>query len=91
MKIYLFLITFLCATAYAQTDRVYLTNGALTAASDTNTVYSGTIPPWYKNLEKYWYYRYRLINDFMLIGVGAGKSIPAQKRKITQSQKITTP
>jgi len=34
----------------------------------------------YQNLEKYWFYRYRLVNDFMLIGDGPGMSIPAQSR-----------
>jgi len=34
----------------------------------------------YQNLEKYWFYRYRLVNDFMLIGDGPGMSIPAQAR-----------
>lgn len=39
-----------------------------------------SIPDWYKNLEKYWFYRYRLVNDFMLISDEAGGTIPAQKR-----------
>ncbi len=44
------------------------------------------IPDWYENMEKYWYYRYRLVNDFMLIeedgdqDSGPGMSIPASRR-----------
>jgi hypothetical protein len=34
----------------------------------------------YINLEKYWFYRYRLVNDFMKIGENCGESIPAQDR-----------
>ncbi|MBX7227793.1 MAG: T9SS type A sorting domain-containing protein [Chitinophagales bacterium] len=36
--------------------------------------------PSYRNLEKYWFYRYRLVNDFMLIGDDPGMSIPAASR-----------
>ncbi len=32
----------------------------------------------YFNLEKYWWYRYRLVNDFMKVGAECGESIPAQ-------------
>lgn len=32
------------------------------------------------NLQKYWHYRYRLLNYFMVVGEGAGKSIPADIR-----------
>src|SRR4051812_14645357 len=44
-----------------------------------------TVPPHdpngiIKNLDKYWWYRYRLVNDFMKIGPGCGESIPAQRR-----------
>ncbi len=35
---------------------------------------------WYHNMEKYWWYRYRLVNDFMIIGDQCGMSVPAQKR-----------
>jgi len=38
----------------------------------------------YHNLEKYWWYRYRLVNDFMYIDESGndsvGSNIPAQKR-----------
>lgn len=40
------------------------------------------VPSYYNNLEKYWYYRYRLVNDFMKIGDNAGESIPAIARQI---------
>lgn len=33
----------------------------------------------YRNLEKYWWYRYRLVNDFMKIGTGCGESIPMER------------
>ncbi|MBI3510555.1 MAG: T9SS type A sorting domain-containing protein [Bacteroidetes bacterium] len=29
------------------------------------------------NLDKYWHYRYRLVNDFMVVGDGPGMSLPA--------------
>lgn len=35
---------------------------------------------WYRNYEKYWWYRYRLVNDFMKIGPNPGESIPAYLR-----------
>jgi len=34
------------------------------------------------NLKKYWYYRYRLQNDFLRVGIGPGESIPAESRKL---------
>jgi len=80
-----FLIALLLTYAYAmaQTPVTYLpkpdpSTRLLTSAYPP----SSTIPQWYKNLEKYWYYRYRLVNDFMLIGPGEGMSIPAQKRNL---------
>ncbi|HRO42991.1 MAG TPA: hypothetical protein PL009_09160 [Flavipsychrobacter sp.] len=39
---------------------------------------------WYQNLEKYWWYRYRLVNDFMKIGSNPGESIPAGHRIKTE-------
>ncbi|MBS1644911.1 MAG: hypothetical protein JST36_07735 [Bacteroidetes bacterium] len=36
-------------------------------------------PSMYRNLEKYWWYRYRLVNDFMKIGTACGESIPMEK------------
>lgn len=35
---------------------------------------------WYTNMEKYWYYRYRLVNDFLIVGTDCGNSIPASDR-----------
>ncbi len=32
------------------------------------------------NLQKYWWYRYRLVNDFMKIGPDFGESIPIEQR-----------
>jgi len=37
------------------------------AGSSTYTA-SSSLPNWYLNLEKFWFYRYMLTNDFMLIG-----------------------
>ena len=37
-----------------------------------------------ENLRKYWYYRYRLINDFVKIGSNRGESIPARIRTGTK-------
>lgn len=34
------------------------------------------------NLKKYWHYRYRLVNYFMVIGDGPGKSLPAGVRNL---------
>ena len=34
----------------------------------------------FRNTEKYWWYRYRLVNDFMKIGDQCGESIPATTR-----------
>jgi hypothetical protein len=33
------------------------------------------------NLQKYWYYRWRLVNDFVKVGEGVGHSIPIQSRQ----------
>lgn len=33
------------------------------------------------NLQKYWYYRWRLANDFLKVGEGVGHSIPIQSRQ----------
>ncbi len=35
-------------------------------------------PSMYRNLEKYWWFRYRLVNDFMKIGTECGESIPME-------------
>jgi hypothetical protein len=51
----------------------------------TGTVVSGQVSSSYRNLEKYWWYRYRLVNDFMVVGEGCGESIPARKRSISTS------
>ena len=40
---------------------------------------------WYLNMEKYWWYRYRLINDFMIVGSNMGESIPANERQLAIS------
>lgn len=37
------------------------------------------------NLAKYWYYRWRLRNDFMIMGEGQGKSIVAEQRNPERS------
>lgn len=43
---------------------------------------------WYRNLEKYWWYRYRLVNDFMKVGPDCGESIPADYRRIGSEGKL---
>lgn len=43
---------------------------------------------WYRNLEKYWWYRYRLVNDFMKVGPNCGESIPADYRKLGINTKL---
>jgi len=47
-----------------------------------NSNYTGStaLPDWYKNLEKYWYYRYRLVEDFTYIGPNPGESLIAERR-----------
>ena len=37
------------------------------------------------NQQKYWYYRSRLTNDFLKIGMGPGESIPFNERAVTQT------
>jgi len=34
----------------------------------------------FENIKKYWHYRYRLVNNFMVVGEGRGKSLPATIR-----------
>lgn len=34
------------------------------------------------NLDKYWHYRYRLVNYFMVVGDGQGESLPADVRNL---------
>ncbi len=41
----------------------------------------------YRNLEKYWWYRYRLVNDFMKIGTACGESIPMEHWKFRDNGK----
>ena len=36
------------------------------------------VPNYYGNLQKYWWYRYTLVNDYMKIGEACGESIPAE-------------
>ncbi|MBS1616323.1 MAG: hypothetical protein JST06_09435 [Bacteroidetes bacterium] len=58
-----------------------------TATAQTPASYT----PWYaqngqsmyRNLEKYWWYRYRLVNDFMKTGTGCGESIPMERWEFT--------
>jgi len=35
-----------------------------------------------QNLKKYWYYRQRLVNDFVLVGDCQGCSLPASERAL---------
>jgi len=43
-------------------------------------IYAQDIIHEYQNLQKYWYYRFRLKNDFMLVGDCQGCSMPANTR-----------
>lgn len=64
------------------TPIMYFPNTGL-MATPTEVYYKPGMPaPWYNNLQKYWYYRYRLVNDFLFISETneAGSSIPAIKR-----------
>jgi len=79
MMKYIYVLIFLSLTqkCLGQTTSTYYT------PTDSSTYISSTsIPQWYVNLEKYWFYRYRLVEDFMLIGDGPGMSIPAQSRAL---------
>ncbi len=40
------------------------------------------------NLEKYWHYRYRLVNYYMVVGEGSGMSLPADIRNTNNSEEI---
>jgi hypothetical protein len=40
------------------------------------------------NLQKYWYYRWRLRNNFLVVGDGQGCSLPAQQRYYMNSPKL---
>lgn len=40
------------------------------------------------NLQKYWHYRYRLVNYFMVVGDGPGMSLPADIRNINGSDQL---
>jgi len=47
----------------------------LTVFNSIAQIPSTYLPDYYKNLEKYWYYRYRLVNDFLKIGGSCGESL----------------
>jgi hypothetical protein len=66
-----FIVIFYLSNAWGQ-DVAYYSNGG--------TYTTGAIDQWYLNLEKYWYYRYRLVNDFMKMGYGMGDNMIAYQR-----------
>ena len=83
MKKYIICLSALsiCMGAKAQfTDRQYIPNSTTHTVTVIPSSSSGPLDDWYKNLQKYWFYRYRLVNDYMVIGTGAGESIPCQSR-----------
>jgi len=45
-------------------------------------IFNSSAQGWYHNMEKYWWYRYRLVNDYLYIDPndGPGSCIPAQHR-----------
>ena len=70
------LIVFCLLHVNVQTETTYDTDGGLT----NSTTLTGTTPTdWYKNMEKYWYYRYRLVNDFKQNEIKTGKRITSKK------------
>jgi hypothetical protein len=78
MKIIKFIILiFVFAKVSGQgfSDRVYLPNSGTGLAATCCTT-STTLPDWYVNLEKYWYYRYMAVNDFIFLGSEASEHIP---------------
>jgi hypothetical protein len=44
-----------------------------------------------QNLQKYWWYRYRLVNDFMKVGLTHGESIPGERIEEGQSTSLSAP
>jgi hypothetical protein len=72
------------ASGQGFTDKVYLPNPTTGLAATCCTT-SSTLPDWYVNLEKYWYYRYMAVNDFIYVGTEAGESIPAATWQMTHA------
>ncbi len=58
----------------AQINSYYIPTGGSTYAT------SSGIPDWYANLEKYWFYRYRLVEDFTYVGPKIGETMIAYRR-----------
>ncbi len=74
MKTYIFiLLTILSLSAFGQDTVAYYQSGSGYTADHS-------MPDWYRNLQKYWFYRYRLVNDFTYIGPNPGESLIAQRR-----------
>ena len=59
-----------------QTPEYYIPTGGTTYTSSTAS------DQWYQNLEKYWYYRYKLVNDFLIMGPSEGMSTPVYRRDL---------
>ena len=80
-KIFTTIISLLCVfCSLAQvSDMEYIPNHGTGTAAVLGT--PGSPRAYYKNLQKYWFYRYRLINDFMMMGTEEGMSIPCQARR----------
>jgi hypothetical protein len=73
-KLYLFIFFLLPSLVSGQDISYYKPTGL------GSYVASSTVPQWYVNLEKYWYYRYRLVNDFTCVGPNPGESLIAERR-----------
>ena len=68
--------------SYCQTTVYYTPTGSSTYSSPSSSGCvspSSTLPCWYNNLQKYWYYRYRLVEDFMYIGTEVGEDMIAYR------------
>jgi hypothetical protein len=82
-KYFTVFVIFLCNYACAQTTVYYTPTGSTTFSSPSSSGCaspSSTLPCWYNNLQKYWYYRYRLVEDFTYIGPNTGEDMIAYRR-----------
>ena len=72
----LVLLPLVTKAQYIYTDAEYIPDHA-TGTAHFALAYGLGTREYYRDLQKYWWYRYRLVNDFMKIGTGIGESIPA--------------
>ena len=75
------LMLFICFDAKGQGDGAYYRptgTGVYSFTASSSTI--AGLPDWYQNLQKYWFYRYRLVNDFTYVGPNPGESLIAYER-----------